>query len=368
MFNSILPNIIDNHSVIWNTPKFMTMKKGNEEIVYELQKGAKNYLYKQLDIAESTSKQVDKKSNRLWLDLINTCLEKTKEKEPQFYLEKPTLLYLGTEQGNLIDIIDTLTEDSFKAFQEKYETFKIDLTTMTKTKKYYVEGKGDIVKLIFYSASLDVVKEPFVPSFVIEFDTTKSKYSVFTGIFIYDLFIFIPNISAYNTFNSYAELVISLDLDNVLNYATEQAEELYKDFQEFKDNPLEISVRELIQILHKVDYKLQLKDDNDLGEIENLQDVESNEQIQNFFNTFKFTTGETAVDIVNLNELRKIFRYNKLTILDVLIILAREYSKYEGSKITADFLSEIVYTLYDKKIDKNQIDMLRKDVQNIDGE
>ena len=85
--------------------------------------------------------------------------------------------------------------------------------------------------------------------------------------------------------------------------------------------------------------------------------------MQNFFNTFTFSTGESAHDILALPELKKIFRYNKLTILDVLTILSKEYLTWDGSKINADILGGIVFNLYDKQNDKKQVELIKLEVE-----
>ena len=169
--------------------------------------------------------------------------------------------------------------------------------------------------------------------------------------------------AVYNSFESYSEMIINFSIDNALEYATDYAEELYNNYKAFKDNPIEISARELMTLLNKVGYKLKLNTDNDIGEIAEIVEEESNEKIQNFFNTFKFTTGETATDIIGLNEFRKMFRYNKLTIVDVLEILSREYIKYTGSKITAEILAKITTSLYDKLVDKDLVEVIKGDIE-----
>ena len=56
------------------------------------------------------------------------------------------------------------------------------------------------------------------------------------------------------------------------------------------------------------------------------------------------------------------FRYNELTLLDLLSILSKEYLNYEGSKITADILNSIVFNLLDKQNDKKQIESIKNEV------
>ena len=153
-----------------------------------------------------------------------------------------------------------------------------------------------------------------------------------------------------------------LDIDKALIAAKENAEKLYEAFKVFQENPVEISARELIGLLKKVGYKLTLKDDDSLAEIDKLDDSENNKKIQDFFNTFIDETGETAFDILALSELRKIFRYNKLTLLDTLMILSKEYLNYDGAKITSEVLSDIVFTLNDKSNDRLQSESVKKEI------
>ena len=127
---------------------------------------------------------------------------------------------------------------------------------------------------------------------------------------------------------------------------------------------MEISVRELTSLFKKVGYKIELDSEDAIQPIANITDDESNQLIQNFYNTFRFTTGETALEILQLSEFRKTFRYNKITLLDALSIMSKEYLTYTGSKITAELLGDIVYKLYDaKSVDKIQVETIKHENQ-----
>ena len=110
---------------------------------------------------------------------------------------------------------------------------------------------------------------------------------------------------------------------------------------------------------------MELDDETRLHPIEALSDEENNRRIQDFYNTFKDVSGETTYEILQLSDLRKTFRYNKLTLLEVLGILSKEYLTYDGSKITAEILGDIVYKLlYNKNMDRSQVEDVKKDVTN----
>jgi len=132
---------------------------------------------------------------------------------------------------------------------------------------------------------------------------------------IYNIFTFIPNLSIFSDTSTLSDFIKKFDIDKILKYSEENAKGLYESYNQFKENCVEISARELISLFTKVGYKLQLKTDDQFDAIEAIQNSESNEKIQKFFNTFTLTTVETAYDILSLSEIKKIFRYNKLTLL-----------------------------------------------------
>lgn len=364
MFNSIVPDVVKPTDIIFKSPKFMDIELENgERKVIEIEKGASNYLYSMYKIKENTSKEVYKKSEDLWKSLIKVCEDLSTDSQDNFYLQKDSNVFLVTSTGELIDVFDTKTEEAYEEFEEKYSNFKLEITEMTKTRKIYRDGANGLIKLIFYRASWDITNSEYTPIMILELNPIKANYDVYTGIYLFSKSIIIPSLSACSSYNHYQDLVRNLDIDNIMSYSDDRAEELYKDYLSFLDNQVEISARELLSLLKKVGYKLQLNNDNDLGDIGNLEEEESNEKIRNFFNTFKFTTGETAVDILNLSELKKIFRYNKLTFLDLLEILSKEYLNQDNSKVTVEILSSLIYILYDKNDDKKQVESIRKEIE-----
>lgn len=369
MFESMLTKVIRPKEVSWTSPKYMYIKLTAEDEkydTYDILKGADIFLHKQLDLKPSTSKEVFKKSENIWLDLKNTQLKKAEENpdlRKVFSLTKPEVLYLVDDYKNIVDVFDARDEESITEFENHLEKFTLDITTQEKTDKFFTDGKGGLIKLVFYKHGTDLTKEDYTPVVLLEYNNEKSQYKVYTGILIYNTFTFIPSISTYYDADKLSDFIKGFDVEEVLNYSTENAEELYKSYNQFKDNSVEISARELISLLKKVGYKLELKTDDQLDAIEAIQDSESNQKIQEFFNTFTLTTGETAYDILALSELKKIFRYNKLTLLEVLAILSKEYLTYDGSKITADVLSSIVFNLYDKQNDKRQAESIKHEIE-----
>lgn len=369
MFEAMLVKSIKPKEIVWDNPKYMCLKieKEDEKLDrYDFYKGADNFIHKQIDIKPSTSKEVFKKSESIWNQLKDIQLDKAADnpdKRFQFTLDKETLVYLVDDYKNIVDMFDAKTLEFEEDFNEKLEKFTLDITTNTKTNKFYTDGKGGLVKLICYDSKANLPKEAYTPVVLIEYNNEKSQYKVFTGILIYETFTFVPSISSYLEADKLSDFIRSIDIDEALLYSKENAEELYNSYKSFGENPVEISARELISLLKKVGYKLELKTDDQLDAIQDISDETSNQKIQNFFNTFTLITGETAYDILSLSELKKIFRYNKLTLLEVLSILSKEYLTYEGSKITADILGSLVFNLYDKQNDKRQAESLRNEIK-----
>lgn len=365
MFESILGKVVKPKEVFWNSPKYINFVFDNESKTYEIFKGADVFLHKKLDIKPSTSKEVYKKSEDIWKQLRDCQLNKLKDNPDSrdyFAFDKESIVYITDDSDNLIDIFDAYDKENVDNFEETLSKFIIDITTTEKTKKFFADGKGDIVKLICYDKDADLPNEDFTPVVIFEISSKKSIYKVYTGILIFKTFTFIPSMGEYLDCDCYSDLVKLMDISVALDYSKEQAQGLYDAYLSFKDSPIEVSARELISLLKKVGYKLELLEDNSLNSISAMDDEESNKKIQDFFNTFRFTTGESAYDILALTELKKIFRYNKLTLLDTLSILSKEYLSYEGGKITADILSSIVYNLYDKQNDKRQSESIKHEI------
>lgn len=371
MFESMLIKIIKPKEITWNRPKSIYLRTDEDvqkphEYEYLIYKGADNFLHKQLDIKPSTSKEVFKKSEDIWKQLKDIQLTKAADNSDERYrfsLDKESIVYLIDDYKNLIDVFDVRDKENLKEFKDKLEKFTLDITTNTKTSKFFTDGKNGLIKLICYDAKADLPKQDYTPVVLIEYNNEKSQYKVFTGILIYETFTFVPSISSYIEADRLSDFIKVVDIDEALKYSTETGLDLYNSYKSFEENPVEISARELISLLKKVGYKLELKTDDQLDVIENISDEVSNTKIQNFFNTFTLTTGETAHDILSLSELKKIFRYNKLTLLEVLSILSKEYLTYDGSKITADLLGSLVFNLYDKQNDKRQAESIKKEMK-----
>lgn len=365
MFDSILGKVVKPEEVYWNEPKYINFVIDGEQKTSEIYKGADIFLHKKLDIKPGTSKEVYKKSQDIWKNLRDCQLSKLKDNPDSrdyFALDKDSLVYILDNRDDLIDVFDAYNLEGVQKFKDSLEKFIIDITTIEKTKKFFADGKGDIIKLICYDSSADLPNEEYTPIVLFEMSNKKSEYKVYTGILIFKTFTFIPSMGEYLNCDCYSDLIKMIDLSVALDYSKSKALDLYDAYKSFQQNPVEVSARELISLLKKVGYKLELLEDNSLNSISAIDDEESNKKIQNFFNTFKFTTGESAYDILALTELKKIFRYNKLTLLDTLSILSKEYLSYEGGKITADILSGIVYNLYDKQNDKRQSESIKNEI------
>lgn len=368
MFDTIITKCVKPDYVSWETPTTMLLGFNDQNPKsYSLLKGAEDFIHKQIDIKVSTSKEIYKKAPEIWKQLKESKLKELAQNvdtKQQFELVSDNVYYLINEYNQVVDIIKFYNEDHTSQFMEDLEKYNLELTTTNKTKKMFTDGKGGLIKLVCYDKDLDVTDEKYIPVVMLELNNEKSKYKIYTGIFIYDTFTFVPSISCDYEDDSLSHFISCFNIQNNLDYAKEKSESYYEHYCKFVDNSVEISVREVTNILKSVGYKLQLDDTDKLSPIQNISDEENNLIIQNFYNTFKNITGETTLDILQLSELKKTFRYNKLTLLDVLSILSKEYLQYEGSKVTADILGNIVYKLFNtKNIDKVQVESLKEEVK-----
>ena len=178
------------------------------------------------------------------------------------------------------------------------------------------------------------------------------------------IYTIMPSLSANLDEKFLNELIEYFDMEKAIDFAKEKSEELYNAYKEFKKHPYEISAREMTSLCKKLGYKLELDDGNTLHPIENMADDNNNAKIQKFYNTFKDVTGESTYEILQMSDLKRTFRYNHITLLDMLTILSKEYLISSGYKITAEVLSDIVYKLYyNKNADKVQSDDVKNDIK-----
>lgn len=343
------------------------LEKGESEdskgTIYTIEKSADKYLYKQLGIRSSMSKDLYKLYEDMWKDLINRQLSEKDGKPAPFQFTDPDLRYVVDNDYSLIDA-GILNDEYYDEFKKKLETFIMEINSLEHTRKFYIEGSGGLIKLVLYRADADIAEDDYTPVVILEVNNKKAEYSVYTGILIYKSFTFIPSMNPIMTAQSYIEFIMNLNLLGSLELSEDSAGDLYNSYLDFKSGHMEISARELIRILNKVGCKLELNEDLSLADIQNLRNEGSNTTLKEFFNTFRLTTGETAEDILNLSEVKKIFRYNKLTIVDLLEILSKEYLEETGAKITAQILSDLVFGLYTKKTDSVDAEGIIKDINN----
>lgn len=368
MFEKIMVNAVHPNKIEWNSPQFMCFEGIGEQgkAVYELQKGADTFLHKKIDIKPSTSKEVFKKNQAIWEQLKNSQLQEVQDSTSelnQFSLDKSTVLYLVDDFGNLVDVVDLYNEDDLQNFKEKLEQFKIQISTVTTTRKFYAEHKTGLIKLICYDAKANIVEDAYTPILIIEFNNSKAIYDVYLGILIYNDFTIIPDVQPIMSFNCYSDLVLYLDIDDMIQRSKDLSPKIYEYYEQFSNMKDEISARELINILKKAGYKLELATDDKIEPIEKIEKTESNEKILNFFNTFVLTTGETALDILKTSEFKKTFKFNKLTWFDVLKILSKEYLNYDGDKVTCDLLAQVIYNVFSIKTDSTEVKSLNYNLQ-----
>lgn len=365
MFELLSAKVLNKKEVNLTRPNEITILEDGAEkpVVYDIEKGANKYLYKQLGVSSSTSKEVFKINEEIWKNLIKNQLEDKDGRPAPFKLESDNVRYVVDSGYSLIDMT-TMSDDYFEDLKSKIDTFTMEVNSIEHTKKFYVEGAGGLIKLVLYRADANIVENDYTPVVILEVNNKKAEYSVYTGILIYKTFTFIPSMNPVATYQSYIDFIMSINILGTLELSENNAEGLYHAYLDFKTGHMEISARELIRILNKVGYKLELKEDMSLDDIEKLRDEEANTTIKNFFNTFKMSTGETAEDILNLSEVKKVFKYNKLTIVDLLEILSKEYLKDDGAKITAQILSDLVFGLYTKKTDVIDAKGIIDDINN----
>lgn len=365
MFDLLNAKTVEKEEVILNRPNEITiLEQGAEKpVIYAIEKGANKFMYKQLGLSFSTSKEVFKLNEEIWKTLINNQLEDKDGKKSPFKFEDDKVRYLIDNNYSLIDMT-VMSDDYYDNLKEKLDTFSMEVNSLEHTRKFYVEGTGGLIKLVVYRADAKIDKDDYTPVIILEINNKKAEYSVYTGILIYNSFTFIPSMNPVVTYQSYIDFIMGVNILGTLELSENNAEGLYHAYLDFKTGHVEISARELIRILNKVGYKLELKEDMSLDDIEKLRDEEANTTIKNFFNSFKMTTGETAEDILNLSEVKKIFKYNKLTIVDLLEILSKEYLKDDGAKITAQVLSDLVFGLYTKRTDSVDAKGIIDDINN----
>lgn len=366
MYESIIAECHKFDVVEFSSPEKLSTKLTEDEKydTYYLKKGAQEYIHRKIDLKLSASKAVYKKNESIWHNLATYCLDEVNDeslKGKYFNLVKNNMIYITDKFNNVIDIYEGTDEDSVNEMVELVNKFNLYLTTSEKSNKFYTDGKGGILKFICYDASTDITADDYTPVIILELNTDKSVYKCYIGILIYKTFTLIPNINPSLATNSYCDFLKYFDSDDLLTRAEEFASDSYVKYQSFVTNSKEVSVREVRSILKKAGYSLTLRDERSIDKISDLVDEESNDKIQTFFNTFELTTGESAYDVLQLSQLKQIFRYNKLTLLDLLTIMSKEYLQYEGSKINCDLLCSIVYKLL-SDTDKDEVQSIEHEM------
>lgn len=359
----------------WQGYDCMKLKlEGVEEFsTYKLMKSAIQFLHAKIDVKPSTSKDLYKKEIEVWKTLKDKRLEELKMTE-NFELNSDLVCYLVEEdKKEIIDIISFKNESQKQEFELKYQQYNLDLYSVTKTHKIVNFAKIGLEKFIIYDKEADIENSDYTPVEILELSHKRARYFVYTGIIIpikretetRTRFLLMPNISATIKEDTFSGFIEAYDMSTVLNYAIEESGRMYNAYTEFKKENYEISVRELIVICKKLDYKLELKDSNTLKDINSIGDKDNNEIIQKFFSSFINATDESAYEILQMGDVKKSFRYNKLTILNVLYMLSIEYVEYANSKVTAEILGDLVYKLFHKQyVDKVQSESVKKEIEN----
>ena len=367
MLDIIATRCVKPREVVWDSPTEMSLDidDGAGLVSYKLLKGAENYIHKQVEFRVATSKDVFKKSPEIWAQLRDVLLRNAEDRNVEsqrFSLDNEHLVFLIDGNKSIVDIYDFHNSNMEDEFIQKHQKYIIDITTAENNKKMFTDGSNGLLRLVLWDKNIDVVNVDYAPVLLLDINHQKSSYKVFSGIFIYKLFLFIPYMNCDIDADSLSTFISSYDSKILFEYANERGADLYASYLKFKDSDIEVSVREFSNVLRKVGYKLELDTADRLAPIPNINDDENNQKIQDFYNTFLDITGENALDILQLSDFKKTFRYNKITLLDVLGILSKEYLTYDGAKITADILSSIVYKLFDSKsVDKIQVESIKRE-------
>lgn len=362
MFEYCMTKVVEPKDVKWVAPDIIHMPINDETVPLKLYKGACDYLYHQIDIKQSTSKEIFKKVNVLWEQMKDIQLAKCNERPREldnFNLNKETVAYLVTPDNNVVDIEDLKKMERLEEFKDIHQKFNLELSTIQTTRKFFQESKGGLFKFVCYNKNYDIENREYTPIVVLELNYEKSVYRVYTGILIYKDFLFVPSLYCLLEDVRLYDFIIHFDMPKYLEQAEEDSSALYDIYVAAKENPIEISVREVTNLFKKVGYKLEIDDLNALHPVDGIVDDDSNSMIQEFYNTFVDKTGETALDILQLNDFRKTFRYNKLTMLDMLGIMSKGYLTYSGSKITAEILGDIIIKMKNiNNADKGQVKII----------
>lgn len=369
MFDSIITKCVQPKQVTWFSYNELVLDLDNGETPqrYKILKGAETYLYKNIDIKPGTSKEVYKKSEKIWKDLINCQLDKCADEcdlNNNFKLVSDTMLYLVNDRFEIVDILDFKNKETLENYKLLHEKFIIEVTTFEKTKKFFQEAKGGLNKLVCYDKNIDVATTDYTPVVILELNNEKSKYTIYCGVFRYSTFTFIPHTQYMREYDSLISFVSNFNMDELLSDSDKLIDDIVDSYKMFDKNPIEISVRELTSILKKCGYKLEIDMSDQLLPITNMTDETNNEKIQKYYNTFMFSTGESAFDILKLSELKKTFRYNKITLLDTLDILSKEYLNSYSSKVSVDILIDIILRLTNVSgSDKSQVESIKEEVE-----
>lgn len=364
MFELLSAKLLDKKEVTLSKPnEIIILENGvDKPVIYDIEKAASTFMYKQLGATASTCKELYKNNEPMWKSYIDSRLEDKDGRPAPFKFEYNDVRYVADNNYSLIDM-SIMSDDYYEDFKSRLETYNMEINSLEHTNKFYFNGTGGLVKLVLYRAGANLVENDYTPVVVLEVNNKKAEYSIYTGILIYKSFAFIPSMNPVATYQSYIDFIMSINILGTLQLAEESGQDLYHAYLDFKTGHAEISARELIRILNRVGCKLELKEDLSLDDISNLQDEEANRTIKDFFNSFVKVTGETAEDILNLSEIRKVFKYNKLTIVDLLEILSKEYLK-DDTKVSAQILSDLVFGLYTKKIDNTDAKSVIEDINN----
>ena len=367
MFDTFMVKALEHDDVVFSEPHLLTITNKEDVKDYSILKGAENYIYKRLKLRPATSNKINK---QIWNDLIRDRLEFAETNyskvTEQFVKDDNYLMYLVDESYNLVDLYNCYgSEEDKQQFLDKLKQFKFLITTSDMFGKTFCDGKDGIGKFIFYRKDADLVEDDYTPVVFVEMNHKSSTYNVYSGIYMYKESLYIPTLQTLLSCDSFSDFVKHLDIDNFLDLSEKSGQQIYDNYREYEKNCDEISVREVVNVLKTIGYKLKLADDDNIAEIDNMTDEDNSMRLQEFFNTFRFTTGESAVAILSLSEIQKIFRYNKLTVIDLLKILSKEYLTYDGCKVTAGLLASYAFPMYGSKTDKQQVTTIQNELNNI---
>ena len=160
MFDLLHTKILSGGKVVLRRPNELLIQVSDDEkpSFYILEKGASKYLYKQIGVSASTSKEVFQISEEHWNSIIEYLTQPSTDNPKPFTLNDSNVRYIVDEMGSLIDMT-VVNDETCKAIQDEMDTFLMEVSSTEHTKKFYVEGSGGLIKLVLYREDANITED-----------------------------------------------------------------------------------------------------------------------------------------------------------------------------------------------------------------